>query len=90
MWFSFDGETFEVHESEEAAKAEADQAMEFWAGNADEGWDEVSTQVCYGKVTHAVKVTDIPITEDNEYLLRNGITTLERHDLVPVAARKVV
>ena len=31
MWFSFDGESFEIHDTEAAAREEAERAMEFWA-----------------------------------------------------------
>ena len=86
MYFSYDGETFEIHETEELAKAEADLAMEFWQDHAcDSGWDELSTQVCYGKVTHAVLVEKIPVTDDNRHLAPHGCdeTEFEAHHLVP-------
>lgn len=83
MWFSFDGEAFETHETEELAKRQAERAMEWWAEDAGEGWDELSTQVCYGKVTHAVVIDRTPVTDDNRHLVPPGCddTEFEHHRL---------
>jgi len=82
-FFSFDGETFEIHATEEEARAEAKRAMEFWSDDAGDGWDELSTQVCYGRVTHAVKVTRIPVTDENRHMVPSGgdATAFEEHSL---------
>ncbi len=66
-YFSFDGETFETHCTEAVARGVAEGAMEFWLDQASEGWDPLSTQVCYGIITHGVTVEEIPITENNQH-----------------------
>ena len=81
MWFSFDGETFETHNTEAEAKAEAERAMEYWADGAGDGWDELSTQVVYGRVTHAVRVEAIEVTDDNRHLVPSGCDGMENHHL---------
>ena len=85
-WFSFDGESFETHDTEAAARKSAEDAMHFWSEQAaDDGWDEMSTGVCYGKVTHAVMVVPIPITEKNRHLLKD-FDALEDHRLMRLEA----
>lgn len=81
MWFSFDGESFETHGTESEAEAFAQRAMQFWADGADDGWDELSTQVVYGKVTHAVRVEEIEVNDDNRHLLTAGCDGMEHHHL---------
>ena len=80
QWFSFDGESFGTHETEEEARVCAEEAMDMWSEMAlDDGeWCELSVQVCYGRITHAVRVSSDPEirTEDGE--------ECELHDLVPV------
>lgn len=81
MWFSFDGESFQTHNTEEEAKASAEDAMQLWADRAGDGWDDVSDQVCYGKVTHAVRVEHIEVTEENQHLVPAGCDAMEDHHL---------
>lgn len=58
MWFSHDGESFQTHETKKQAEDAAEAAMKFWQSRAvDNGWDDESTFVMYGKVTHAVRVS---------------------------------
>ncbi|MEM8668777.1 MAG: hypothetical protein AAGG48_14750 [Planctomycetota bacterium] len=86
-WFSYDGCSFELHESESAARKHAESAMQEWADDADDGgWDELSTQVCYGRVTHAVRVFPIPVTERNQHLVPKGCVGLEDHRLMRTEA----
>lgn len=80
-WFSFDGETFETHATEEEAAAAADSAMQYWRENADIGWDELSTQVAYGKITHAVRVETEPVTDETQHTVPAGCDTIEHHFL---------
>lgn len=86
MWFSYDGETFETHNTEAEAAAAARRAMEDWSDSAaDNGWDELSTQVVYGKITHAVRVEPVEITDDNRYKIPADCAGLENHYLEQIA-----
>lgn len=84
MWFSFDGESFQTHNTEQEAKDLAELAMQDWQDRAGDGWDDQSTQVCYGKVTHAVRVEEIEITEENSHLVPPGCEGAENHFLEPI------
>jgi len=84
MWFCFDGHSFEVHDTEEKARKHAEAAMQDWQDDAADGWDELSTQVCYGKVTHSVKVESIEVTNENEHYVPHGCDGLEEHKLEQV------
>lgn len=81
MWFSYDGESFQIHNTEEEAKALAEEAMQDWSDRAGDGWDDVSDQVCYGRVTHAVRVERPEITEENRHLVPAGCEGIEEHYL---------
>lgn len=83
MWFVFDGCSFEIHDTLAKAKAAADSAMDGWSDYADEGWDECSTQVCYGRVTHCVRVEEIEINDDNRHLVHPDCESFEDHHLEP-------
>ena len=87
MWFSFDGETFETHKTEEAARENAEQAMSFWSDEAADGWSDESRHVVYGKVTHAVRVEKVEVDESNRYLIPQGCDGIESHHLEPVVER---
>jgi hypothetical protein len=82
MWFTYDGMDFETHDTEEKAKAVADDAMQSWRGDAEDGWDECADQVCYGKITHYVKVDSRVPTEDELHFLPSGCEIVEEHTLV--------
>lgn len=86
MWFSFDGFDFQTHTSEAKAKAAADDAMSSWRDDAGDGWDELATQVCYGKVTHAVRVEREEITDENRHTVPYGSECIEFHHLEPINA----
>ena len=81
MWFSFDGESFETHNTESDAKKAAESAMGHWSDDAGDGWDELSTQVCYGRITHAVAVETVEVTDDNRHLVPHGCDGIENHKL---------
>lgn len=81
-WFGFDGHSFEAFNSEGEARAYAEQAMDDWADDAgDGGWDELSTQVCFGKITHSVVATEQVVTEGRE------TQVCEEHSLEPIIER---
>lgn len=84
MWFSFDGEDFQIHNTEAEAARWANDAMESWADGAGDGWDEQSTQVCYGRVTHAVRVETVEITDENRHTVPYGCDGIEKHFLEPI------
>lgn len=81
MWFSFDGESFETHNTEKEAREYAESAMDDWADTADDGWNENSVHVSYGKITHAVRVERVDITEENVHLVPHGCEGIEEHYL---------
>lgn len=88
-WFSYDGCDFELHATESEARKHAEAAMEEWSDDAlDGGWDELSTQVCFGRVTHAVSVREIPLTDQNRHLVPQGCEGIEEHTLDPVLSTK--
>lgn len=58
MWFSFDGDSFEIHETPEAAKAIADAALKDYEDSACDGWDEAAYQVCWGRVIQRATVVN--------------------------------
>ena len=70
------------------ARADAELAMESWADCAGDGWDELSTQVCYGRVTHAVRVETIEVTDENRHLVPSSCDGLEDHHLEPIGSGK--
>ena len=84
QWFSFDGESFEVHNSEEEARHYAEQAMDTWSDDASDGWDPCSTQVCYGKLTHAVRVDTRRVTDESRHLAPANCDAVEEHFLEPL------
>lgn len=81
MWFSFDGETFETHDTEYAARLTAEKSMSFWSDEAADGWSEESRRVSYGKVTHAVRVETIEVDDGNRYMIPQGCDGIEQHHL---------
>ena len=86
MWFSFDGEQFETHETEELAKATAEAAMADWQDCASDGWDENAAQVAYGLITHAVRIEEIEVTEENAHWVTHGADGIENHHLEKIVA----
>ena len=81
MYFSYDGEDFNMHETEAEAKADAENAMDNWQEDAYDGWDDSSTQVCYGKITHDVRIETIPLTDENRHRVSSYCESLEEHFL---------
>lgn len=66
MWFSFDGHQFNTYETAEAAKKDANDALEMFRDEAPEGWAEEAYQVCWGRILeHAEIVSERPATEDD-------------------------
>ena len=81
-FFSYDGVEFETHSTEAEAKAVAENAMENYQDEAMDGWDDASTDICYGKVTHGVIVKEIEKTEENKDLaLWSQCDSMEEHRL---------
>lgn len=84
MWFCFDGCDFHTFDSEEKAAKCADEAMaEFSDEAAGDGWSEQACQVCWGKVTHAVRVETRDLTDEERQLHRDW-SHIEHHYLEPV------
>lgn len=84
MFFSFDGVSFEAHNTEEEAAKRAAEAMVFWHEDADEGWNDLSDQVCYGRITHAVRVERCEVTDENRHMVPPDTTEIEEHFLEPI------
>ena len=83
-WFCFDGESFETFASETEAKKWAEEALETWRDDAsDGGWDELASQVCYGRITHAIRTEEIPLPDENRHMVPDGCEGLEEHYLEP-------
>lgn len=83
MWFSFDGDNFEIHETESAAKALARLAMDEYRCDAGDGWCEESLRVCWGKVSEHAEVTmSRERTDEDDAMIAPGIDTVEERELV--------
>jgi hypothetical protein len=50
-FFCFDGEDITLHDTEQAAMAEANAALERYRDMSPDGWPSEVDQVCYGKLT---------------------------------------
>ena len=85
-WFSFDGDTFEVHDSEQKARETAENAMVDYHSDAVQclEWCEESLEVCYGIVTHHAAVTTTLIQSGDELLYPECTTQVETHELIEV------
>jgi len=56
QWFCYDGCSFELFATEEAAARHATRSVDEWCDEAGgEGLNELADQVCYGRVTHVVE-----------------------------------
>ena len=50
-FFMFDPDNgFETYETAEEAKAAADEAIDYYRGEAGDGWPEEVSQVCWGEI----------------------------------------
>lgn len=57
MFFSYDGQDFETHNTEQEARDAAEDALEFFRSEASDGWDDESMHVCWGRLMQTVQVT---------------------------------
>jgi hypothetical protein len=57
MWFSFDGEDFETHNTADEAKSAAVAALDDYRSEAADGWSDAAYNVCWGRVVEAATVT---------------------------------
>jgi hypothetical protein len=59
LWFSFDGETQEFHETEAEARERCESALEQDQDiAASDGWPDWMECICYGKISHRVTETE--------------------------------
>lgn len=56
-WFSYDGQSFETHDTEAAAMKSAEEAFESCREEAPDGWPDEVEQICWGVVTQEVEET---------------------------------
>ena len=62
-WFSFDGDCYQTHPTEQDARSFAEQAIEDWAADCREnqGWADEASRVAWGEIIeHAEAVPDDP------------------------------
>lgn len=57
MWFSFDGDTFETHETREDAQKAAQDALDDCRADAVEGWPDEVYRICWGQIVESATVT---------------------------------
>lgn len=83
-WFCFNGEYFSRFATEDEARQAAEDSLKFYREDAsnDGEWNDNASEICYGPVTHAVKV-DCVLAE-LDHLVSRGITYLCEYNLVPV------
>ncbi len=81
MYFSFDGEEFEIHNTEQEARDCAEDAIANYRDEAMDGWADESMHVCWGKVTQFVKVTEERRVEAGDCVTA-GIDTWQKRELV--------
>lgn len=83
QFFSYDGQNFETHNTEQEARDAAEDALEFFRGEASDGWDDESMHVCWGRLMQSVQVTkERPAEPDDN--MPEGIETYQRRELVDV------
>lgn len=83
MYFSYDGDYFETHETEQEAREAAEDAIESYRAEASDGWPDESMHVSWGRVVQCVRVTEErPSTEEDE--LPPGIEIFQKLELVDV------
>lgn len=56
MWFSYDGNSFELHDDPQKAKDAADRALGYCTDEAVEGWPEETTSICWGRVVQKAEI----------------------------------
>lgn len=84
MYFSFDGDNLQFHDTAEAAEKEARDAFEEAKDYAaDYGWSDESMDICWGEVKQTVKVT-AERRADPEEGDSNDFTTIQERELVDV------
>jgi hypothetical protein len=67
-YFSYDpnGDGFCRHDTADAAKDAAEQALEYEKKEAKEGWSEEVTGICWGKLCQGIKeLSRRPVTEED-------------------------
>jgi hypothetical protein len=67
-WFSYsmEGDGFELHNTEDAARSKAEKELSIERDAADEGWGEFVDSICWGRLYGKVdEVERRPTTEDD-------------------------
>lgn len=55
-YFSYSEDGMEYHDTAVKAKAAAQEVIDFYLGDACDGWNEAVTQVCWGRVTEDARM----------------------------------
>lgn len=88
MYFSFDGDNFEIHNTEQEARDCAEDALDYFRVESVEGWRDESMNICWGKVSQSVRVTEErPVNEDDP-CRSNGIEIYQKRELVDCATEE--
>jgi hypothetical protein len=85
MWFSYDpnGDGFDLHDSEDAARKSAEAALEAERENARDGWDEDAVlQICWGLIIGRVEEVERRPVEDGDGLDGSKIDEFVDYGLV--------
>ncbi|WP_158686374.1 hypothetical protein [Cronobacter sakazakii] len=67
-FFMFDPENgFETYKTAEEAKAAAEEAIDYYRGDAGDGWHDEVEQVCWGEIKQETQQFDLrPLNAEDE------------------------
>ncbi len=91
-FFSFDGEIFDTHATEEQAREAAAAALADAQDRAGDGWPEWVGNICWGPITERVVLTrevgrDVPDREEQPLHVRSTLARFDiyqEYELLPV------
>jgi hypothetical protein len=77
-WFSYDPAVgFDTHDTEQEAKASAEESLQEYRDHAGDGWDDDVNHVCWGQVREVSAMTEERIAPEGsefdftcDYVLR--------------------
>lgn len=91
LYFCYDGHSFDTYPTLAEAKQNAEEALQYFADDAGDGWDELVEQVCYGMVTGEVFEAERRPRNSDDYGVDSGIDLIVDYQLrdIPNAAATI-
>lgn len=84
-YFCYDPVTgFETYKTDGEAKQAAEDAIDYYRYNADEGWNEEVSGVCWGEIKQYTKcIMELTVTEAKEegYYVPSGVSGISDYGL---------